>query len=96
MTVQITYTQARAKLASLLDRVTKNRDIVVIQRRGKDDVALIPADELESLLETAYLLRSPVNAERLLSAVGRAMKEEGEKYTLADLRREVGFDQGNA
>jgi len=96
MTVQITYTQARAKLASLLDRVTKNRDIVVIQRRGKDDVALIPADELESLLETAYLLRSPVNAERLLSALGRAMKEEGEKYTLADLRREVGFDQENA
>jgi len=96
MTVQITYTQARAKLASLLDSVTKNRDIVVIQRRGKDDVALIPADELESLLETAYLLRSPVNAERLLSALGRAMKEEGEKYTLADLRREVGFDQENA
>lgn len=44
MTVQITYTQARAKLASLLEKVTDNREIVVIQQRGKEDIALIPTD----------------------------------------------------
>lgn len=80
MTVQITYTQARATLASLLEKVINNRDIAIIQRRGKEDVARIPADELESLMETAYLLRSPANTERLLSALGRAMKEEGVAY----------------
>lgn len=63
MTVQITYTQARATLASLLEKVINNRDIAIIQRRGKEDVARIPADELESLMETAYLLRSPANTE---------------------------------
>lgn len=82
MTVQITYTQARATLASLLEKVINNRDIVITQRRGKEYVAQIPADELESLMETAYLLRSPANAERLLSALGRAMKEEGVAYSL--------------
>ena len=59
MTIQTTYTHARAKLASLLDEVTKNREIVIIQRRGNEDVALINADELTSILETAHLLRSP-------------------------------------
>ena len=59
MAIQTTYTHARAKLASLLDEVTKNREIVIIQRRGSEDVAMITADELAGVLETAHLLRSP-------------------------------------
>ena len=74
MTIEFTYTNARKNLASLLDRVTKDREVVIIQRRGSEDVAMIAADELTSLTETAYLLRSPQNAERLLSALGRALK----------------------
>ncbi len=93
MTVQATYTQARANLASLLDRVTANREVVVIQRRGAEDVAMISAAELDSLLETAYLLRSPKNAERLLSALARAQAEEGEPQTVEALRREVGLGE---
>ena len=76
MTIHMTYTQARASLAKLLDEVTLNREVVVIQRRGGEDVALISATELSSLLETAYLLRSPRNAERLLSALARALKNQ--------------------
>lgn len=93
MTVQTTYTQARAHLASLLDRVTANREVLVIQRRGAEDVALISAAELDSLLETAYLLRSPANAERLLAALARAQSEHGESQAIEDLRREVGLDE---
>ena len=89
MTIQTTYTQARANLAKLLDQVTHNREVVVIQRRGEEEVAMIAASELTSLMETAYLLRSPANAERLLSALGRALKREGEEMTLQELRREV-------
>jgi antitoxin YefM len=74
MTIQTTYTQARAELARLLDQVTHDREIVVIQRRGEEEVAMIAASELESLLETAYLLRSPANAGRLLTTLGRALK----------------------
>jgi len=89
MTIHTTYTQAREGLAKLLDQVTHNREIVVIQRRGEEEVAMIAASELESLLETAYLLRSPDNAERLLSALGRALKNEGEVQTIEALRGEV-------
>jgi antitoxin YefM len=92
MTIQTTYTQARAELAKLLDQVTHNREVVVIQRRGEEEVALIAASELESLMETAYLLRSPANAERLLAALGRALKNEVAPLTVEELRREVSIE----
>lgn len=96
MTVEFTYTNAREKLASLLNRVTKDREVIIIQRRGSEDVAMIAADELASLTETAYLLRSPQNAERLLSALGRALKEEGTPLSLDELRREVNLGDEKA
>ncbi len=92
MTVQITYTQARAGLAKLLDKVTHDREVVVIQRRGEEDVAMISAAELASLMETAYLLRSPRNAERLLTALNRALKDEGAAKTIEELRHEVNLE----
>ncbi len=92
VTIQTTYTRARAELATLLDQVTHDREIVVIQRRGEEEVAMIAVSELESLLETAYLLRSPANAERLLSALSRALKNEGDAQTTEALRREVGLE----
>jgi antitoxin YefM len=93
MTIQTTYTQARANLASLLDEATSNREIVIIQRRGEEDVALIAADELAGLLETIHLLRSPKNAERLLAALSRARAREGTAQKIEELRREL--DDGN-
>ena len=93
MAVQTTYTQARAQLGSLLDQVTKNREIVIIRRRGAEDVALIAADELAGILETAHLLRSPKNAIRLFTALDRARQGTGASQTIDELRKEVGFGQ---
>ena len=93
MTIQTTYTQARASLASLWDAVTLNREIVIIERRGAEPVALISADELAGLMETAYLLRSRRNAERLWRALGRAQRKEGVPMTIDELTREVGLDE---
>ena len=62
MQTQISYTQARANPGKLCDRVVADRDVVIITRHGAESVALIAADELESLIETAHLLRSPKNA----------------------------------
>ncbi len=93
MTIHTTYTQAREGLAKLLDRVTHDREVVVIQRRGEEEVAMIAAADLASLMETAYLLRSPANAQRLLTALGRALKNEIEPQSIEDLRREVGLDE---
>lgn len=91
MTIQTSYTDLRARLASLLDEVTENNEVVIIQRRGAADVALISAAELHSLQETAHLLRSPRNAERLLRALARAESGEGMSQTIEELRREVGL-----
>ena len=93
MTIQTTYTNARARLAKLLDLVTQDREIVIIQRRGREDMAMISAEELSSILETAYLLRSPQNAERLLSALARGLKNQPAPMTVDELRREVGLDE---
>lgn len=93
MAIQTTYTDARAKLASLMDEVTKNREVVIIQRRGCDEVAMIAADELTGLLETAHLLRSPKNAKRLKSALDRVRKKTGKPQTIDELRKELGLEQ---
>lgn len=90
--LQTTYTNARANFAGLCDEVTENREIVVIRRRKGSNVALIAADELQSLVETAHLMRSPKNAERLLSALERALKGGGETASLPSLRAELGLE----
>jgi antitoxin YefM len=92
MATKTTYTEARANLADLLARAPDDRETVIITRRGAADVALIAADELAGLLETAHLLRSPANATRLLTALKRAVAREGTPQTLAELRREIGLD----
>ena len=96
MTIEFTYTNAREQLASLLDRVSKDREVVIIQRRGCEDVAMISADELASLTETAYLMRSSQNAQRILSALARALKNKGQPKSMDELRREVGLEAEKA
>ena len=71
MPIQTTYSNARNNLASLLERVTDDREIVVINRRGREDVALVSASELSSLLETAHLFRSPKNEQIIKSSASR-------------------------
>ena len=94
MAIQTTYTHARAHFATLLEQVVTDREVVIIQRRNGEDVALIAADELASLLETAHLLRSPANAERLLTALARVRERIGVPQSLEELRREVQLDAG--
>ena len=66
-----TYGAARERLASLIEDVIATRETALITRRGFEPVAIIPAEELVGLLETAQLLRSPKNARRLLQALLR-------------------------
>ncbi len=92
MAIQTTYTHARASLATLLNEVTKNREVVIIRRRGHEDVAMITADELAGILETAHLLRSPNNAKRLHSALDRVRQKSDNPQTIDELRNEIGFE----
>ena len=91
MTIQTSYTDLRARLASLLDEVTENNEVVIIHRRGAEDVALISAATLRSLRETVYLLRSPRNVDRLFRALACAEAGEGAPETIEELRRETRF-----
>jgi antitoxin YefM len=93
MAIQTTYSDARANLANLLDRAANDREIVIVRRRRGEDVALIAADELSSLLETAHLLRSPANARRLLKSLQRAQNENIKPQSIGELRRETGLDR---
>ena len=95
MPLETTYTKARATLASLCNTVSEDREVVIIHRRNADDVALIAADELASLMETAHLLRSPRNAERLLTALARARGETVPTETLDSLRLSIGLHEEN-
>ena len=89
---QATYTYVRENLARVLEHVEAYRDVVIINRRGHEDVALVPAGELESLVETAHLLRSPANAARLLAALRRALARKRKAQTLEQLRAELGLE----
>ena len=92
MTIETTYSQAREQLKTLMDRAVDDREVILVRRRTGGDVAMIAADELESLLETAHLLRSTKNAQRLLTALTRARTESVKPITGADLQKQVGFD----
>jgi antitoxin YefM len=90
--IQTTYTNARANLAKLFDEITLNQDIAIVNRRGKEDIAIIAASELSALVETAHLLRSPKNAQRLMAALQRATNDERIPQSIQDLRKEVGLE----
>ena len=82
----VTYTDFRERLARVMDQVVENREVIVVTRRGHPDVALLAADELSSLLETVYLVRSPANAQRLLGALQNSYTGEGtQKLTFDEL-----------
>ena len=89
---QTTYTNARANFAKLCNQVAANREIVIINRRGAEDVALVAASELSSLLETAHLLRSPRNARRLLTALNRAKARKTKPRSIVKLLQVRGRD----
>jgi antitoxin YefM len=87
--METTYTSLRENLASVLDKVIQDQEIVIVHRKGSEDVALIPASELSSLMETAYLLRSPQNAKRLRSALARAAGGKTKPASVETLRRKI-------
>ncbi len=86
-----TYTEALNNLASLLDRVVNHKEAIIIKRRERGNVALIAEEELSSLLETAYLLRLPKNAARLLSAIARGKARTTEPMSVNQLCQELGI-----
>jgi antitoxin YefM len=91
MATKASYSHARQNLAEIWNEVEDSREPAILERRGHEDMALIPADELSSLQETAYLLRSPKNAARLLTALARSQKKKGKEVELEALMKQLGL-----
>lgn len=80
----ITYTAARANLASTMDRVCEDHEPLIITRNGEQSVVMLSLDDYKALEETAYLLRTPANAKRLLSAVAQLNTGKATERELAE------------
>ena len=80
----LSYTESRARYAEVLDSVVNDREEVVITRAGHEPVVIVSLEDFESLRETAYLMRSPANARRLLDAMERLEGGDGVAHDLLD------------
>lgn len=78
----LNYTESRANYAQVLDDVVNDREETVITRAGHEPVVIVSLSEYESLRETAYLMRSPVNARRLLDSIERLENGDGTEHEL--------------
>lgn len=81
----MSYTESRARYAEVLDSVVDDREEVVITRAGHEPVVIVSLADFESLRETAYLMRSPANARRLLDAMERLESGEGVVHDVIDV-----------
>lgn len=84
----ITYTAARESLASTMDQVCDDHDPIIITRNRDQAVVMISLEDYESLEETAYLLRSPANAQRLIESIADLERGKGIKKKLTELAEE--------
>ena len=80
----ITYTTARANLANTMDRVCDDHEPLIITRNGQQSVVMMSLEDYKALEETAYLLRAPKNAKRLLEAVASLHSGQGQEHGLAE------------
>lgn len=80
----ITYTTARANLANTMDRVCDDHEPLIITRNGQQSVVMMSLEDYKALEETAYLLRAPKNAKRLLEAVASLQSGQGQERGLAE------------
>ena len=96
LTKQTNYTNLRQNLASILDEEIEDRGLIIVSRTGKEDVAILAASELSSMMETLHLLKSPANAKKLFAAMERAEELEGveiESQSLEQLCEELQIDR---
>jgi antitoxin YefM len=80
----ISYTTARANLAQTMKRVCADHEPLIITRNGEPSVVMLSLDDFKALEETAYLLRSPNNARRLMDAIDSLTAGGGQEHALAE------------
>jgi antitoxin YefM len=87
----LSYSKLRANLKSALDRAVDDHEVIVVERANGGDAVLLSRDDYNSLAETAYLLRSPANAKRLLAAAARTKKSQKSFKSIDALKNASGL-----
>lgn len=85
----VSFPELAINFEKVLDSVADGREPVIVTRVGQDPVVIVPLDEYQSIVETAYLMRSPENNSRLLSAVKRMEQAGGKPTNSSKLNREA-------
>ena len=80
----VTFTEARNKLKTVLDRVVDDADYTVITRRDADDAVVMSLEYFNSLLETVHLLKSPANAAHLERSIAQYRQGQVTEKDLLD------------
>ncbi len=80
----MSYSESRRRYAEVLDSVVDDREEIIITRAGHEPAVIVALDEYQSLRETAYLMRSPANARRLLEAIERLEAGDGVAHDLVE------------
>lgn len=80
----MTYSESRARYAEVLDSVVDDREEVIITRAGHEPAVIMSLEEYNSLKETAYLMRSPQNARRLMASIERLEEGKGVERNLIE------------
>lgn len=88
MPIQTTYKEAKTQFARLWDQVINNQEVVIISKRGTEDIALISASELSELLKKNRPLMPAPNIKRL----SQSSKRSGSKKKAGFLQTHVGRD----
>ncbi|WP_105903754.1 type II toxin-antitoxin system Phd/YefM family antitoxin [Vibrio gangliei] len=80
----ISYTAARANLASTMEKVCADHAPVIITRKSEAPVVMISLEDYEAMQETTYLLRAPTNARRLLESIAELESGQGQERELLE------------
>lgn len=80
----ISYTTARANLAATMNRVCDDHEPLIITRNSEQAVVMMSLEDYKALEETAYLLRSTKNAQRLLASIAQLEAGQGQERSLAE------------
>ena len=79
-----TYTEAREKLSEMIEKVCEDHDPLIITKRRDKAVVMVSLEDYESMEETAYLLRSPRNTQRLLESIKELEQGKGTERKLIE------------
>jgi antitoxin YefM len=80
----VTYTYVRNNLAKTLEKVCDDHEPVIVTRQNQNSVVIMSLEDYESLTETAYLLRSPKNAQRLIRSIADLESGKGKQRELVE------------